>query len=73
LVNVRTVVYFAGKNWWFIVPAVVLLARVFGLQWSAACWLGVVVLLAILASPFMLGILIAVVSRARRQRYENPG
>jgi hypothetical protein len=72
LVNVRTVVYFAGANWWSIVPAIVLLAWVFGLQWRAACVLGVVVLLAILAAPFMLGALIAVVSRAHRRRFENP-
>jgi hypothetical protein len=72
LVDVRTVVYFAGNNWWSIVPIVVLLARAFGLQWSSALWLGVVVLLAILAGPFMLGLLVAVESRARRRRFENP-
>jgi hypothetical protein len=45
------VVYFAAKHWWFIVPTVVLLARVCGLQWTDA------------------GVLVALVSRARRRRF----
>jgi hypothetical protein len=47
------VVYFAAKHWWFIVPTVVLLARVCGLQWTDA------------------GVLVALVSRARRRRFEK--
>jgi hypothetical protein len=71
LASIRGVVYFAAKYWWCIVPSVLVLARIFGLQWRDACLLAVVVLIAIAAGPFALGGLIALVSRARRQRSED--
>jgi hypothetical protein len=71
IVNIRSAVYFAAKYWWFIVPTVVLLARVCGLQWPDAFLLGLVVLIAVVAAPASFGVLVALVSRARRRRFEE--
>jgi hypothetical protein len=69
LAKVREVIYFAAKYWWCVVATVIALARICGVQWSGALVWGLVALLAILAGPFALGLLIAVVSRARRRRF----
>jgi hypothetical protein len=71
LVRVRTVVYFVAKRWWLFVPSAVILARIGGQTWRQAYLLGLIVLAAIIAAPALFGVLVSLVSRARRQRFEN--
>lgn len=71
LVRVRTVVYFVAKRWWVFVALAVLVAKIVGQTWSQAYLLGLLVLACIIAAPALFGVLVALVSRARRRRHEN--
>jgi hypothetical protein len=71
LVRVRTVVYFVAKRWWVFVALAVLVAKIVGQTWSQAYLLGLLVLAVIIAAPALFGVLVALVSRARRRRFEN--
>jgi hypothetical protein len=71
LIATRRVVYFVAQRWWLFVASAVILARLGGLAWRQAYLLGLIVLAAIIAAPALFGVLVALVSRARRQRFEN--
>jgi len=64
IVKLRTIVYSAAKYWWAAAPVAMLLARLWGLEWTAAVIVGALVLLAVLAGPFAFGVLVALVSHS---------